>query len=44
MKLPVSPVKRYEHYFTPDSYIYATGTNFTEGEGATLRLSYSVRY
>ena len=33
-----------EHYFTPDSYIYATGTNFTEGEGATLRLSYSIRY
>lgn len=33
-----------EHYFTPDAYIYATGTNFTEGEGTTLRLSYSVSY
>jgi iron complex outermembrane receptor protein len=33
-----------EHYFTPDAYIYGTGTNFTEGEGATLRLSYSIRY
>ncbi len=33
-----------EHYFTPDSYIYAAGANFTEGEGTTLRLSYSVRY
>ncbi|MGH3626463.1 MAG: TonB-dependent receptor domain-containing protein, partial [Sciscionella sp.] len=33
-----------EHYFTPDAYIYATNTNFTEGEGAALRLSYSIKY
>jgi len=33
-----------EDYYTPDSYIYATNTNFTQGQGATLRISYSIKY
>jgi iron complex outermembrane receptor protein len=33
-----------ERYFPPDAYIYATNTNFTEGEGATLKITYSLKY
>lgn len=33
-----------ERYFTPDAYIYATNTNFTEGQGMTVKLTYSVKY
>jgi iron complex outermembrane receptor protein len=33
-----------EDYYTPDSYIYATNTNFTKGQGATFRISYSIKY
>jgi iron complex outermembrane receptor protein len=33
-----------ERYFTPDAYIYASNLNFTAGQGATARLTYSVKY
>lgn len=33
-----------ERYFTPDSWIYASNTEFTEGVGTTLKLTYSISY
>lgn len=33
-----------EDYFTPDSWRYANSTYFTKGQGATMRMTYTVTY
>lgn len=33
-----------ENYFTPDSWRYANSAYFSQGQGATMRVTYSVTY
>lgn len=33
-----------EYYFTPDSWRYANSAYFSQGQGATMRVTYSVTY